>query len=240
MVKQLIIQLPIYNIHLLQTTTFLTIAYSSLKIVSGKNRFKKIPISFNSKSFWLKIPLDYITTLGEFNLVQIDNPHINFLRFWVLKNDSIVQTSKLTGDNTIFSTRPLPSTSFVMELNNYKNGYLIIAADKKFTKLDLPIQFNTYSNFLNNRFEKNLSIGLFVGILILLCGINAALYIAVKESIYLWYCFYLFVISCYVFINEGILFKILYPNTPFLNDVIKYLVLSFYLQFHCLFFLTNY
>ena len=182
---------------------------------------KKIPISFNSKSFWLKIPLDYITTLGEFNLVQIDNPHINFLRFWVLKNDSIVQTSKLTGDNTIFSTRPLPSTSFVMELNNYKNGYLIIAADKKFTKLDLPIQFNTYSNFLNNRFEKNLSIGLFVGILILLCGINAALYIAVKESIYLWYCFYLFVISCYVFINEGILFKILYPNTPFLNDVIR-------------------
>lgn len=181
----------------------------------------KIPISFNANSIWLKIPLRVITNYGNFDLVEIDNPHINFLRFWVVKNDSIQQQSELTGDNTAFSTRPLPTTTFVMPIQYHSEEYLVIVADKKFTKLDLPIRFYSTNYFLQNQFKSSLFCGLFIGILILLACINISMYMAAKEMIYLWYSIYLCLICCYVLINEGIFFKFLYPNLPILNDVVR-------------------
>lgn len=205
-----------------KNTNFTT---DSLPAIADKNWQKvntgKLETSFKAQSIWLKISLQEITKYGNYDLVEVDNPHINFLKFWIIQNDTIVEESKLTGDNTIFSTRPLPTTTFVMPITTIKSGYLVIVINKEFSKLEIPIYFSSQGYYLHKTLKKNLALGFFVGFLFLLCCINLGLYISVRESLYIWHSVYLFIVACYVIVNEGILFKLLYPNYTFLNDVLR-------------------
>ena len=183
----------------------------------------KIQTSNLSRSVWLKIPVNSLLRYGNFNFININNPHINYLQCWILRKDSIVQSFERTGDNMPFSTRPLTTASFVYRVNgsNYRDCDFIIATDKRYTKLDLPITFSTETYFLQQRLTLNLKTGLFLGIGIFLVVFNFYLFISIRQALYLWYFLYALTIIIYLGTDTGLLFKYLYPNTPVLNDVIR-------------------
>jgi len=172
---------------------------------------------------WLKIPLNSLLQYGQFNFINVNNPHINYLQCWIMKGDSIVQSFERTGDNMPFATRPLNTTSFVYHINgtSYPGCDLVIAADKRYTKLDLPLEFSTETFFLQKILNKNLLTGLLLGIGIFLVIFNFYLYISVRQKLYFWYFLYAFIIIVYLGTDIGLLFKYLYPDAPVVNDVIR-------------------
>lgn len=184
---------------------------------------QKINISYSPNCAWIKIPLKSMLQFGPFNYVNINNPHINFLHCWIIKKDSIVLSFEPSGDNLPYATRPLPTSSFMYPINgvDLKDCDLVIAADKRFTKLDLPIQFITENYFLQQGLTKNIFIGLFLGIGFFLLIFNFYLFVSIRQNLYGWYCLYAFTILFYLCTEMGLLFQYLYPMLPGLNDVIR-------------------
>jgi signal transduction histidine kinase len=184
---------------------------------------KKIPLSHNPECIWLKIPVDSILGYGNFDYLNINNPHINFLKCWIIKGDSIVKEFALTGDHLNFNSRPLPTFSYVFPVNakSLEHCNIIIASDKRYTKLELPISFSTIQHYLDKNQQSKLFVGIFIGIILLLFFINTYLFFLVREKLYLWYSFYLFLLLLYIPIENGILFKYIYPTFPEINDYIR-------------------
>lgn len=189
----------------------------------------RISISNGPNSIWLKIPVNSLLRYSNFDFVDINNPHLNFLQCWIVQHNRIIKTFKRSGDNLPFSTRPLSTTSFIYHIDAevYKDCDFIIAADKKYTKLDLPVNFYTQASFIEQSQFKNLFTGLFMGIIIFLLVFNLYLFISVKHRLYLWYSAYIFMILFYVGTDMGLMFKYFYPNCPYLNDVIRPAIIAF-------------
>ncbi len=188
----------------------------------------KLPISDIPNCVWLKIPIRKLLQLGHFQFVNINNPHINFLQCWVLQKDSIVQQFKRSGDNLPFGSRPLPTASFVYPIdgNEYKDCDIVIAADKRYTKLDLLVELHTEQSFLQQSFTQQLTVGLFIGIGLFILVFNLLLYLSIRQDLYLWYFLYAITIIFYLNTEMGLMFKYFYPNLPGINDVIRPAVFS--------------
>lgn len=187
-----------------------------------------LPISFSPFTFWLRIPLKNIATYGDFDFVHINSPHINRIKCWITNNDSIVTNFALTGDNLPFATRPVEAPAFLFPVKDHQieNYYFIIAADKRYTKLDLPIDICSKTTYIKNKETSFLVAGLFVGLGLFLLLFNIYLFISIRQMLYLWYSLYLFSIMLYVGVNLGILFQYFYPTIPALNDVMRPAILA--------------
>jgi two-component system, sensor histidine kinase LadS len=199
-----------------------------------------IPISFVAYTTWLKVPLKSILSYGKVDYLNINSPHVNYLKCWITRKDSIVQSFVVTGDDVVYSSRPIPSTTFVFPISgiDLKDCDIIIAADKRFTKLDLPITFCTTDYYINETTKKGLLIGLLIGGCFFLLLYNSYLFITIKEWLYLWYSIYLCLIIIYIAADAGILFKYLFPNYTSLNDIIRPSILAL-VEFPLLLFFTQ-
>ncbi|WP_316838992.1 7TM diverse intracellular signaling domain-containing protein [Pedobacter gandavensis] len=189
----------------------------------------KTPISYTPYSVWLKIPINSVLKYNNFNFVDLHNPHINFLKCWIVKDGKIIRRFERTGDNLPFSTRPLPTSTFVYPIEGflYQGADLIIATDKRYTKLDLPICFYTESQYLKETQSRSLMVGLSIGILLFALIFNFYLFLSIRQNLYLWYSFYLLMVIFYLGTNMGELFKYFYPEYPFMNDIIRPAVFAF-------------
>lgn len=189
----------------------------------------KTPISYTPYSVWLKIPINSLLKYNKFDFVDLHNPHINFLNCWIVKDGKIIRRFNRTGDNLPFSTRPLPTATFVYPIEGllYQGADLIFVADKRYTKLDLPMFFYTESQHLKETQSRSLVVGLSIGILLFALIFNFYLFLSIRQNLYLWYSFYLLMVIFYLGTNMGEMFKYFYPDYPFFNDIIRPAVFAF-------------
>ncbi|MCU0320820.1 MAG: hypothetical protein MUE72_00305 [Chitinophagaceae bacterium] len=213
----------------LQTSTFNDSTLKSIVPKTWKNLTNTaIPISYVGYTTWLKIPLKSLLSYGNVAYLNINNPHINYLKCWITNNGSIVKSFDITGDDVVYNSRPIPTTAFVFPINGVdtKDCDIIIAADKRFTKLDLPISFCTSNYFVHTNNKTTLLIGLLIGGCFFLFLYTFYLFITIKQFLYLWYSIFLFLIIIYIAADAGILFKYLFPTYTGFNDIIRPSILA--------------
>jgi signal transduction histidine kinase len=184
---------------------------------------KKMALGFNTKSIWLKIPVASVAAAGKFDILEIKNPHINFLRVWIQGSDSIKKAFSLTGDHLPFAQKTLPERNFSFPISSveYRNDTIVIAAEKRNTPFSLPVSFTDNAGHVQYLQLFMIFWGVLVGFVMMLMLINVYLFVGSKEIVYLWYGLYLFFILCYMGTDTGMFFEYLYPNLPQLNDLIR-------------------
>jgi two-component system, sensor histidine kinase LadS len=187
--------------------------------------FQGIPpkISYTSTNVWLKINLEKLAEEGELHWIRIDNPHINRLKVWALSEGTVQKEFPITGDAFEFESRGIPSTSYIFPLTDIpiECSELIFAIDKRYTKLEIPLFFESNSELLGNSESNSIWIFFFLGICFFLFLFNGFLFISTKESVFGWYLAYLMLTSTYIGTDTGLLFKYIYPNFPQINDIIR-------------------
>jgi len=90
----------------------------------------------------------------------------------------------------------------------------------------MPIQFCTEPFYISNTQNVNAQIGAIVGLCLFFLSLNLVLYFFIKQNLFLWYGLFLFFILIYLLADNGVLFKLVYPNSPFINDLIRPFSLS--------------
>ncbi|MFY7651183.1 MAG: sensor histidine kinase [Chitinophagaceae bacterium] len=189
----------------------------------------QLKISYTPFTFWLKLPLGELQQIEDFDYIHVNSPHLNRLKCWIITNDSIVHEFALTGDNLPFNTRVLNIPAFAFPVQGYlkKDYYFIVAADKRYTKLDLPIEILSTSTLITKQESNYIMAGIFLGLGIFLFIFNLYLFISTYQILYFWYSLYLFSILLYIAVNLGFLFQFVYPAYPQMNDIFRPAILAF-------------
>ena len=194
------------------------------------NRASWLPFSDPSMSLsdpartcWVRIPLSGLAAGQTIRLLNIDNPHLNLLKVWIRHADGRSSSYPLTGDNLPFHTRMFPETGFVypLPLIVVPGDTLYIAADKRASKLELPIHFISRSYHIQIQQRRMLGYGIFFGFMILLLMMNGWLLVTTRARVYMWYGLYLLTILGYLSSDAGMLYQYLFPVHPGWNDLLR-------------------
>jgi two-component system, sensor histidine kinase LadS len=181
------------------------------------------------QSLWIRIPLRALNTNIPLQLVSIENPHINFLKCWFVLGDSVVKETRITGDHLPFSSREIPTGGFsftIPSVSEAERMELIIAADKRKTKLELPIYFSSVQHFAVRKQSEGVRTGFFLGFISLLLIIHIYLLYSTGDHAHAWYILFLLNITAYQLADRGLLFKILHPGVTRYNDLIRPVLIS--------------
>ena len=135
----------------------------------------------------------------------------------------MLKTFQQTGDNTPFYTRAIPHNEFVFPIHDsdYQHGYIILAIDKQFTSIEVPLYFFSLEKFASFNQEVNVLFGIIFGLGVLFILIHTLLYIVIRDPVYLWYSIFQAFLFLFISIEHGYLFTYLYPKYFFFNDVIR-------------------
>jgi signal transduction histidine kinase len=181
------------------------------------------------QSLWIRIPLRSLNTNIPLQLVSIENPHINFLKCWFVLRDSVIKETGITGDHLPFSSREIPTGGFSFTIPaafDPERMELIIAADKRRTKLELPVYFSSVQHFAVRKQSEGIRTGFILGFISLLLIIHIYLFYSTGDRAHAWYILFLLNITAYLLADRGLLFKILHPGVPLYNDLIRPVLLS--------------
>ncbi|MEI8109686.1 MAG: 7TM diverse intracellular signaling domain-containing protein [Chitinophagia bacterium] len=176
-----------------------------------------------TESVWIRIQLDSLGAYKNYDFLQINNPHINFLQYRVLVADSVVSSYPLTGDHTKFSTRPIPYNDFLFPIYNkqFSKQIVVIIIDKRNSSLEIPIHLFTTKAMIGFNQKSELFFGFILGMILLIILLQFLLFVFQNDFVYFWYGLFQLCIFLFIGVEHGYLFQYLYPNIERLNDFIR-------------------
>ena len=172
---------------------------------------------------WISVSLDSLKQRDAARYMMIRNPHIDFLRWWIVKGDTILFSIPPTGDHTRFSSRPVDVEEFIFPLPEKAppGARLIFVADKRSSELEIPLHFYNDRSVFSGIQDRAFLFGLLLGFYILLIIFNFLLAYYLKESVYGWYAVYLSVVLLYFLSDAGSFFRYANPAFPEMNDIFR-------------------
>jgi hypothetical protein len=101
-------------------------------------------LSYKNEQVWLRLDLSALPIKDSVVYLEINNPHINFLGAWLLKDSNLLMEYPMTGDHLPFSTRNMNHAQFVYKINlKTDHLQLLLLVDKRNEQLHLPLNFFT-------------------------------------------------------------------------------------------------
>ena len=203
---------------------------------SMKNKYvyynnETLNLRFSKSAFWFRfivVDTSYYPSSGMNSFQGV--------RTWLLiKNEPIMEDVRLYyrdlngGENKYIEIRAgniIPVNEKVIKTNDFIAGFPVQknVPDTVYfrvqTNSQVIISFNmlTTGQFVIHSSNKYLLHGMFFGILLLLIAYNTILYFSIKEKTYIYYVFYIFFYTLFIFIYEGYYFEIL--GRTFYHDYI--------------------
>ncbi|MCH2023345.1 MAG: ATP-binding protein [Saprospiraceae bacterium] len=164
---------------------------------------------------WLKFSIQ--NNLSNSDLVlSIDQPAINFVKLFKMDVNGTFSSVEL-GEHLQFSNRKYDHPVYIFDLNLELGAtatyYLQIKSDENNT---LPIAVSSKRALNNYLSDKDVFIGSFLGVMVVMFLYNFMIFLFVKDRSYLFYIIYLGFLSLTQLSVQGYTFKYLWPNNLFL------------------------
>ncbi|ARN75512.1 7TM-DISM domain-containing protein [Oceanicoccus sagamiensis] len=189
---------------------FKTVAGQGLAYPSGKHYY------------WLHYRVRNTGSAPITVYTEIRNPHINYLQLfeWVI-GDSAVTASKLTGDYTLFDTRPIDHRFYVFPspLAAGETKEFLLFADKYNESMKLPIMLRSETNFLANSSQENALLGLYIGIYLVIIVCLVILNISRFKGIYFSLLTYVVSFALFAVANTGLGFQYIWREVYLFNSL---------------------
>ncbi|MCC1497496.1 hybrid sensor histidine kinase/response regulator [Alcanivorax sp. 1008] len=185
------------------------------------DRGKHPAFGFDRGAIWFLIPLSNDTNEQDW-ILQAGRPHMDSLDLFLFDQQDQLVGSFRHGDQIPWSERPYPHTNllFPLELKPEQDYRLVFrAASVGAIELPLaimpPYSFQQYDTTFQN------FVGLYLGAIGVMLLFNLLLYLSIRDRSYLMYCLYLTGLLGYLTSREGLPFKLLWPEQPWLNNPVQ-------------------
>jgi signal transduction histidine kinase len=173
-------------------------------------------------SYWLRFTItnnSWATALA----VHVGQPMIDHIDFYQLNNNKVVKSNH-SGQFTNFSTRPINVQTFMYPITLQRGEsstiYFYVSSGKQMV---MPIYVGTEEQVRESAVNKDISFGLYVGIILVMLLYNLFVYFTVRDKNYLYYVLYLAVVLLTQACMEGYLFRYVLPNKPQLANISVYI-----------------
>jgi signal transduction histidine kinase len=240
------------EIMLLNESDEIPVSYNCLifedinKQFSGQNisspdfqkNFKKTPLSipnlgYTSNDIWLKITLKNNSI--KHWLLEIDNPRINHLSFFLVKNNQLIYQIQ-TGDYQPFSSYQIADRNLFLDLKMLQNeSYTIYLKANGSEDLKFPMTFWEEKRLYQHLADRNMIWGIYFGFIFLISLYNFFLWLTIQDKIYIFYTLYVLTFGLLQADLYGYGFQYLWSNS-FINDrgVIVFMFGSNFFMIHFL------
>lgn len=240
------------NITLIDTRNEVPVSYNCSVFEDPKNLFSEkdilspdfqknfnktlllIPnLGYSTSDIWLKIKLKNTSTKHWF--LEIDNPRINHLSFFLVKNDQLIHQST-TGDSQPFSSYQIADRNLFFDLKMLQNeSYNIYLKANGSEDLKFPMTFWEEKRLYQHLADRNLIWGIYFGFIVLISCYNFFLWLTIRDKTYLFYVLYVLTFGLLQADLYGYGFQYLWSNS-FINDrgVIVFMFGSNFFMIHFL------
>ncbi len=198
---------------------------------------RHINLNYKDLMLWILLPVKEFGHPSDLRDIMVRNPHINFLKAWLFKKDSLVTAFDLTGDHQPFSSRVngYPDYIFPLPVNNPEDLSILLLIDKRNEQLNIPIHGMSDKGVSDYNRKKNLLAGLITGLSMFLFLFSLFLYYNMREKLYIFYGLYIVAAFTYIFSDYGYLFMYFFPDHPAIADFTRPIAISLATPLYMLF-----
>lgn len=199
----------------------------SIQSVINSNLFRKSEkqfpnLSTTDFSYWLRFSVKNNTNHPSL-AIQLAQPTIDYVNYYELKEDSIINYN-FSGHRRPFYNRSIRHQTYIYRSDISKGDtrtfYFRVRSGKQ---LILPIYLGSIEEVIENAFLKDLTFGIYVGIILVMLFYNIFIFISVRDKDYLYYIGYLAIVLFSQASMEGYIFRFLLPYFPLTADIIIYI-----------------
>ncbi|MGC8120425.1 EAL domain-containing protein [Marinobacter sp. VGCF2001] len=166
---------------------------------------------YTRDQIWLQFPISHPQST---NLLEITYPHLDQIDFYLLR-DGQIQLSYHTGDRQPFAERPVEHPHFLFPFQlDPGHDYRVLLRIATDGAVQVPLRLWNNRNFFEETSVESQIHALYYGILITAICFNLFVFLALRESVYLYYVLstlgYLLLIGTL----NGITYQFLWPTMP--------------------------
>ena len=173
---------------------------------------------------WLRFPVAYPSSI---NLLEVRYAQLDKITFHLIEDGKIVKRIE-TGDHVPFSQRPILHRHFLFPFDQRPaSNYQILLKVRTQGAMQIPVKLWNAQTFFEHSSTEEQIHALYYGILITVILFNLFIFVALKESVYLFYV--LSTLSYLILIGSlnGATFQFFWPSSPSLQNQLMLLVVPF-------------
>lgn len=176
------------------------------------------PTNPNRESaYWYRIKIKHDPRTKKDWVVEFFDQTIDHLEFYE-PIDSIRYSRVLLGDEAVFDSRDTKHKNFIVNLTPQQDRevvyYIRILSSQK---ADILVVLRSRDWLFQYALDEYFFFGIFYGMILVFGFYNLLMFIAVRESHYLYYFLYILCVGLYEMSADGIAFQYLWPGSPGLN-----------------------
>lgn len=200
-----------------------TITFADVLKPEFDAKFKKsttfTPKYYNIKSyFWYKFKIKESSKSKRHWLLEFFDQTINDIVLYVPDTNHTYRSYKY-GYKYDFMQREYKHKNFTLDLNNNSDTVTTYYVKIRATQAaNILIVLRDVHWFIEYALSEYLIFGLFFGMILIFSLYNFLMFLAIRQSRYLYYVLYNLSVGFYEMCQDGIAFQYLWPNTPFLNQ----------------------
>lgn len=195
-------------------------AIKSTQYKKSESQFPNLMIT--PFSYWLRFTITNNSSATAL-AVHVGQPMIDHIDFYQLRNNKVVKSNH-SGQFTNFFTRPINFQTFIypITLQRGESGtiYFYVSSGKQMV---MPIYVGTEEQVRESAVNKDISFGVYIGIIVVMLLYNLFVYFTIRDKNYLYYVLYLAVVLLTQACMEGYLFRFVLPNNPQLANISVYI-----------------
>ncbi|MEM7183149.1 MAG: 7TM diverse intracellular signaling domain-containing protein [Spirochaetota bacterium] len=183
-----------------------------------KSKQHKPGFGITASAYWVKFAISSRLRKKKQLILEHSYPLVDEVDFYYQDLEQNWQ-KKLSGDTRSFAERDLKDRNFLFEIGKEPETisvyYLKI---RTIGTLQVPLRLYTKNKFIESLQDEGIILGIYYGIMSVMFIYNLLLFLSLKDSLYLYYCFYLLCsIFTFLFLN-GIGFQYIWTDFPWFNN----------------------
>lgn len=192
-----------------------TYDFATISSPAGADKFQPCPqdaisLGISKSVFWIRFllpPADLQNGTPK-RVLQLGNPNISKIDLYIPvyegKTDAIIYREKHVGAAFSSTPRDIWDADWIFPIpRHYAEGQYVYLQLNSISSLRLPVQVWQENTFLQEAFFKNISYGIFYGVLIAMFLYNLFIVFVLRDKTYLYYVLYLFFMFLYQFDAHG-------------------------------------
>ena len=178
------------------------------------NTGPSLNFAYANSFFWIRFDLTNTTDSDLDLILEVDNPHINKLQLYTLK-DSILTESILTGDNLPFAQRPIshPHFLFPIDLKSRSNITYYLWVDKHGEQIQAPLRLMTLSSYNSYNSQIHSFWGLATGITFIFSLLSLFIFLFNPQKLTFYFWAYSFFVLAFNTSHTGLAFQYFWPES---------------------------
>lgn len=150
-------------------------------------------------------------------VLEIAYPTLDKIELWLHVDDKLV-AHYLAGDLLPFSVRAIEHPHFVFPLPDVPGSIQVLLQVQTEGSLKLPVLVWQSERFFEQASQDNLVMGVFIGFLLAMVGINLFFFFAIRNLTFLVYAGFVVSVVVVISILNGVAYQHLWPNSSWLQS----------------------